>query len=90
MGGEIIHEIRITGVCFAFPAVRMELWAPAAAAGVCVYLAGCLGQGVQWPVWQGCSGRDASHPGWGIPCVLGAVGEGVGRAQGGSGAGHTH
>lgn len=53
MGGETIREIRIAGVCFAFLAVRMELWAPAAAAGV------CISQGAWGRACSGQSDRDA-------------------------------
>lgn len=53
MGGEIIHEIRIFGVCFAFPAMRMELWGPAAVAGV------CISQGAWTRACSGQSDRDA-------------------------------
>lgn len=35
---------------------------------------------------QGC----CLSPGMGHPACFGAVGEGVGKARGGSGAGHTH
>lgn len=66
MGGEIIHEIRITGVCFAFPAVRMELWAPAAAAGVCVSRrvlgAGRAVASLAGMLCQGCLSPGMGHP----------------------------
>lgn len=82
----------MAGVCCAFAATSMELWG----AGVCIpqVTLRVLGQAAQCPVWQGCSSRDAASPRMGIPSVLvfgeaRAGGEGVGEAQGGSGAGHT-
>lgn len=48
-----MHEIKITGVCFAFPAMRMELWS---AAGVWIPQGDPEGRAGAWG--RECSGQS--------------------------------